>query len=671
MIQGYPDRPGLYAGETLRLHVSTDNPHAFFRVDFYRQGEKLVKLGGLEAQRGHNFAPLSHYEAWGWPGYDFQIPNDWPSGAYIAMLVETDEQGAKISSLDENSADGRSAKALFVVKNRESVQTAHILYKLSLATYHAYNYSGGGNLYSGKWFTDPITKKRVNKVSLHRPGGGTGGEILAHSDERLPCSFDAYDEGSPRQTFAHWDVPFISWLEKNGYRVDYCTDLDLHEDTSLLIPYNLLLSVGHDEYWSSEMRAHVETFIESGGNVAFFSGNTCWWHIEFCDFLRDTKGELHPTAFIRDFKWWKKRPTPNPENSLTGVSYRNAGGWWHGTRDPVGYTVQNAEHWVYEGTGLRDKDIFGAAEHLIGYECDGALFSHDSQGFPIPTGADGTPNNFVILGVGQLADGNAFASPDRKWQFEPRENQNHEHRAAIMGLYTRRGIVFTAATTDWARVLLVNKDVDRITHNVLNRLQSRAVRIVGPLSSMGGDDLAVVCNQDNRNDMATRFQVDTTGLPNQQNLKYKWTIAGGDATALLPLNEPIFEARMPSSSVPVTVTVTIDDETDCHAFGTLSFTPLSQQEYLQFQLWCRLRELAALAQRAFRESIAGATEETSLVFPLWDPLTNRGLTPFTHDLQEIVLGAQQLTKLAEQLRGLAEKLIEYKQDEEPDSDQPS
>lgn len=664
MIQGYPDRPGLHAGEMLRLHVSTDNPHAFFRVDFYRHGEKLVKLGSLEGQTGHNFAPLSHYEAWGWPGYDFQIPNDWPSGAYIAMLVETDEQGAQISSLDENSADGRSARALFVVKNRAPGQTARILYKLSLATYHAYNYSGGGNLYAGRWFTDPITKKRVNKVSLHRPGGGTGGEIPAHNDDRLPCSFDAYDEGSPRQTFAHWELPFISWLEKNGYKVDYCTDLDLHEDDSLLIPYNLLLSVGHDEYWSSEMRAHAERFIESGGNVAFFSGNTCWWHIEFCDFLKDAQGELHPTAFIRHFKWWKKRPTPNPENSLTGVSYRNAGGWWHGTRDPVGYAVQNADHWVYEGTGLRDKDIFGADERLVGYECDGALFSHDNQGFPIPTGADGTPNNFVILGIGQLADGDAFASPDKGWQFELRENQNHGPRAATMGLYTRRGIVFTAATTDWARLLPINKDVDRITRNVLDRLQSRAVRIIGPLSSIGGDGLAVVCTQDERNDAATRFQVDTTGLPDQQNLKYRWTIAGGDAAALPPLDELVFEARMPSSSVPVTVTVTIDDATGCQAFGTLTFTPLSEQEYLQFQLWCRLRELAGLAQRAFKESIAGATEETSLVFPLWDPLTNRGLTPFTHDLQEIVLGAQQLTKLAEQLRKLSERLIEYKEDED-------
>ena len=34
---------------------------------------------------------------------------------------------------------------------------------------------------------------------------------------------DVYDESSSRQTFAHWDVQCIQWLEAEGYWVDYCT----------------------------------------------------------------------------------------------------------------------------------------------------------------------------------------------------------------------------------------------------------------------------------------------------------------------------------------------------------------------------------------------------------------------------------------------------------------
>lgn len=632
MIRGYPDSPSLHAGEKLRLHVSTDNPHKKFRVEFYRQADRLVKMGSLDAQTGHDFAPLRHYEDWGWPGYDFQIPNDWPSGAYIANLVETDEQGEPINNSEEVSADGRNAKALFVVKSSSPGQNAQILYKLSLTTYHAYNYSGGGNLYVGEWFKDPVTKKRVNKVSTHRPGGGTGGAIPHFSaSNNLSGSVDFYDTASPRQTFAHWDVPFIAWLEKNGYAVDFCTDLDLHEEHDLLAPYRLLLSVGHDEYWSDEMRAHVEAFIRQGGNVAFFSGNTCWWHIEFCDFTKCADGKLHPTAFIRDFETWKK----NPENSLTGVSYRNGGGSWIAEREALGYTVQTADHWVYEGTGLRNGDVFGADEHLVGYECDGALFTRDNHGFPVPTGADGTPPDFVILGIGELAD--------KSWQFEARENQNQQFHAATMGLYTRGGIVFTAATTDWTRVLISNTHVERITRNVLNRLRSHAVRIVGPLTDAG-----VVCCR-----ATTRFQVDASRLPGHEGLNYRWSISGGDAVAQLPPDQPAFEAVMPSLPAPVTVTVEIEAGAGYEAFGTLTFTPLSQQEYLQFQLWDRLRELLILAQRAFTE------DKSRLVFPLWNPSTGRALTPSVQDLQEVVLGARQLTKLAEQLKELAEKLIEY------------
>jgi len=632
MIQGYPDRPALRPAEKLRLHVSTDNPHKNFRVDFYRQGAELIKMGSLTRQTGHDFAPLRHYESWGWPGYDFQIPDDWPSGAYIADLIETDEQGEPIGSSEEISADGRNAKALFVVKSNSPGQNAQILYKLSLTTYHAYNYSGGGNLYVGEWSTDPITKKKVNKISIHRPGGGTGGAIPHFAaDNNLPNSLDPYDEESPRQTFAHWDVPFIAWLEKNGYQVDYCTDLDLHEEPDLLEPYRLLLSVGHDEYWSDQMRAHVETFIRQGGNVAFFSGNTCWWHIEFCDFSRCADDKLHPTAFMRDFYTWKK----NPENSLTGVSYRNAGGWWTGDREAVGYTVENADHWVFEGTGLRNGDCFGVADHLAGYECDGALFTRDNHGFPVPLGADNTPSDFVILGIGELAE--------RGWQFEPRENQGPH--AATMGLYTRGGIVFTAATTDWTRVLKTNTHVAKITRNVLKRLQAHAVRIVGPLSS--GDGVPVVR-------AGSKFQVDATGLSNQESLKYKWTIAGGDVVAKLQLDQPVFEAVMPSSPTPVTVTVAIEDGAGYEAFGTLTFTPLSEQDYLQFQLWNRLRELATLAQTAFKQD-----DKSNLVFPLWDASLGRALTPSVQDLQYVVLGSKQLARLAEQLKELAEKVIEH------------
>jgi hypothetical protein len=78
---------------------------------------------------------------------------------------------------------------------------ASILYKLPLATYHAYNCTGGGCFYfEPSRSLDPPG----SRVTLHRPGGGIGGETHG--------AIDHYDAASARQTFAHWDAPFIRWL---------------------------------------------------------------------------------------------------------------------------------------------------------------------------------------------------------------------------------------------------------------------------------------------------------------------------------------------------------------------------------------------------------------------------------------------------------------------------
>lgn len=242
----------------------------------------------------------------------------------------------------------------------------------------------------------------------------------------------------------------VRWLESSGYSLDYCTDFDLHtEGGRLLAPYRMLVSAGHDEYWSAQMRTAVQTFTAGGGHAAFFAGNVAWWRVAF-----DT-----PSSFARA-KQWHEVPG-QAENAMTGVSFRNGG---ERDRDdhprPVGYRVQHPDHWVYAGTGVRTGDVFGARleDYLVGYECDGADFDRsdlEAGRDVVPTGADGTPTDFVILGVGDTrASGWGLGNG-----------------AATLGLFTPGGTVFTASTTDWPRVLTQGNPVVRqITRNVLDRL---------------------------------------------------------------------------------------------------------------------------------------------------------------------------------------------------------
>jgi len=425
MIRAYPLHPSVSPGEILTLCVSSATPQ--FRVEFLRQGATSRALGEARFSDGRPAPDGAPDRDWDWPRHDFRVPEDWPSGAYLARL----------------HAEGATGECLFVVR-AHARRRAVIVYKLALFTWHAYNEtSPGASLYTGG-----------RTLTLRRPGGGAGGTPW---DADVP---DAYDAGSPRQVFAHWDAPFIAWLERAGYVVDYCTDLDVHAEPALLAPYRLLLCVGHDEYWSAPLRAHVEHFVAAGGNVAFFSANTCWWRVHVdaagrafsCDRTSlDPAGESGPAVDM----WHATRS----EASLTGVSYRHGGGWWDGERPALGYTVLAASHWVFAGAGLADGDTFGAAARLVGYECDGCALEC-TPGAGLRARADeGTPAEFELLAFAWLGPG---------WQDLKADGPS----AATLGLYTRGGTVFNAATVDWARVLASGAEpaVERITRNVLDRL---------------------------------------------------------------------------------------------------------------------------------------------------------------------------------------------------------
>ena len=451
MINAYCDQFSAFPGDTVTLRIATDATQ--FAVHVYRQGPTLagplLSTSWIDGSgfRGKDHAPsddwgkpgttLDGQPTSGWNALPLALPGDWSSGAYIAIFVEGEGNGEPPPVPDSPTADARSGKVLIAIKNPVAGVDSQVLYKLPLFTYQAYNQAGGNSIYTNGGAFD---------VSLHRPGGGTGGTPWD------TFNFDPFDGGTPRQVFAHWDAKLIAWLEGVGYRIDYCTDWDVHQGDApaLLAPYALVLSVGHDEYYTAAMRAHLEAYVASGGNIAFLSGNTCWWR---CDFASDDPLRILGQARLLH---WSDPGVDNPEDSLTGVSYRNAGEG-DKSRPSVGYTVQHTEQWPFEGVGVNDGDVIGGGDGLIGYECDGAPFDRSAPrpvapSFPPGTG---TPPGFMILGTG---DTGGFS--------DPLGNQ-----AATMGMYTASGTVFTAATTDWPRVAATGDSrVGGITRNVMDRL---------------------------------------------------------------------------------------------------------------------------------------------------------------------------------------------------------
>jgi hypothetical protein len=465
MARGYPDARSTVPGGTLVLHVASDS--AKIRFDFFRQGTGLSYTGSSPWFDGPAPAgsPAANVD-FAWKPFSFDIPGGWSSGVYIAAIVEWDGNGQPPSVVIPTSSFATDGMLLFVLRSADPGSHATMLYKLSLFTYHAYNITGGGAFYVQGIASVPPDPPG-GKVTLLRPGGGTGGDLAFPGP-------DPYDPNSHPQSFSYWDAPFVSWLESQGFAVDYCTDLDIHVDGTLPKNYRLLLSVGHDEYWSEPMRSNIESFIASGGNVAYFSGNTCWWRVHLVN--ADTAMVCLKGVSQADDQWWNGL-AQQPENTVTGVSYRNAGGWWGTKRSQVGYTIQFSDHWVFAGTGLADGATFGdvTVPPIVGYECDGArLAGHGSPPWQ-PSLTDQTPASIKILGVGlltQAGDGNTGWSEETRE--DPTDPPNGPPRAATMGVWANNGVVFTAATCEWPRVVARGDDPSTrlITRNVLNTLSN-------------------------------------------------------------------------------------------------------------------------------------------------------------------------------------------------------
>lgn len=461
VIEAYTNRMSCQPGETLALHVSTDATH--YAIDIARIGARREVVWSRADLPGakHATPAQASMRGCGWP-VSVQVPiaRDWRSGIYSIRL-----RGQGGPAVPPN-------ETFFIVRPAEGRNQAKILFQVATNTYQAYNAWGGISLYSGP---------RSPRVSFDRPFA-----IF----ETPPRS--GVDWHNPNTNCYHtWDEPFIAWAERAGYAIDYCANLDLEQHPDLLARYKLVLSVGHDEYWSSGMRDGLERYVGNGGNAAFFSGNSVCWHTRVEDQGRalvcyKRSHEMDP-AWNADRRQlttlWSDPILRRPENSLTGVGFAYGGynrffGEFMQGEGAGEYTVYRPEHWVFAGTGLGRGERFGAASGIAGYECDGCEFDM-VDGRPIPTGRDGTPRGFEILAVAPARWSRRDGSFD--WAQALRrglpaaanapENALERNGSAVVGLYTRGGTVITVGSTDWSAGLQGgDRVVDRIVRNILDRL---------------------------------------------------------------------------------------------------------------------------------------------------------------------------------------------------------
>ena len=440
-IDGYTHQLSYTPGEEIEFRVSTSAAHYSLEIARLGATREVVFSQAELPGAAHPIPENASSHGCGWPtSFTLAVPQTWHSGYYEGTLRATDSGGTYVYR------NRRTAEStlFFIVRPAKPAANTPILLQLSTNTYNAYNNWGGFSLYG----YHGQSQLQGNRVSFDRPAVGI---------------------------FKQWELPFIVWAEQNGYALDYAANSDLEFCPELLENYRLVLSIGHDEYWSAPMRDTLETFITNGGNAAFFSGNSVCWQVRSEDAGRALvcwKQNFHqdPVYKTGDYRTlstlWSHHLVGRPENALTGVGFlyggyhRSHGQFMDG---PAEYTVHRPEHWVFEGTNLSQNDTFGGKDTIVGYECDGCELSYE-DGLPVPTHRDGTPAGFTILATAPVR----WHPDDCEWYEQWEKGRTG---AATMGIYTKGGTVFTAATTDWSHGLAGGDAVvERITHNVLRRL---------------------------------------------------------------------------------------------------------------------------------------------------------------------------------------------------------
>jgi hypothetical protein len=284
----------------VRLFVSTTSAHytvTAFRIGDYQGSDALCVWTSPRLSGSVQPAPVvqepTHTVVAPWTPSLTVDTNGWTAGNYLLRL-----------DADANA----NAQQYVPLTVRTPSNAGRLVVLNAVTTWQAYNQWGGYSLYKGP---DGRRETRSRAVSFDRP----------------------YDHAmSGAGQFLQFELAAVRVAEHAGIPLGYATDVDLHADPHLLDGARALLTLGHDEYWSTAMRSAATTARDHGVNLAFLGGNEVYRHIRFASSpLGDDRLEINYKSFDEDpashtdppeaTPDWRQPPYRRPESVLTGNFY--------------------------------------------------------------------------------------------------------------------------------------------------------------------------------------------------------------------------------------------------------------------------------------------------------------------------------------------------------------
>lgn len=499
-IEGYCAPLSYRAGDTVGLRVSTHADR--FDVVVERWGADRQAVWAERNVAGSYLPPPPDADSAGcrWPiSVSIPVDSSWSSGFYLVTLTA------------HGAPPGRDvAHACFVVRGAD----ANVLLVLDTNTWNAYNTWGGKSLYTGGStvsFDRPFARGMLCRPEVDRDDRKARPVRWGEEPDADGSIFQSYRTAHAYPSAigsAGWFTHgrrFVEWAERAGYRFDFAVSIDLHQDSEALDGYDLVVSVGHDEYWSVDQRSSLERHVERGGAFVSFSGNTMFWQVRIEHHESATNMVCHKyrahldDPVVADGRpeimsgMWADPLVGRPEWSFLGAG--SAFGLYHRfgnatARGVGGFIVYRHDHWLLDGSGLGYGDVLGAKHGVVGYETVGCPIQLDEFQLPVAAAIGGLPPDVEIvahvpssnLGVGDYPASIAALNDQGDLEFlaarlhgEDTEVNRRRVRAGNAVMLTCRpfgaagGEVVTIGTTDWVFGLSDDPAVARVTANALDR----------------------------------------------------------------------------------------------------------------------------------------------------------------------------------------------------------
>jgi N,N-dimethylformamidase len=334
----------------------------------------------------------------GWAtDFEFTVPDDLPSGAYLMRL----------------QAEGHVDELPFYVRPPLGRPGADVLFVASTYTYQAYANHARGN-------TDAAFRARIaawsaaphnpddhpdyawSTYNRHRDGSG----ICYSSRLRPVLTFRPRyltfldQRGSGLRHYSA-DTHLLDWLEAHGIAYDVVTDEDVDaEGASLLAPYRTVLTGSHPEYHTERSLDAYAGYLRAGGRLVYLGGNGFYWRIATSDAV---PGVIEVRRAEGGIRAWEAR-VGEYYHAFDGAY----GGLWRRNGRPpqqvvgVGFSAQG----LFEGSYYRRQPgaddsraawiLAGVGDSIIG---DFGLSGGGAAGFELDRAdpALGTPAGAIVV----------------------------------------------------------------------------------------------------------------------------------------------------------------------------------------------------------------------------------------------------------------------------------